>query len=313
VERINQFEFFDLGEKLQEMKSVAGRDELLANDALFPLWTAHTSVDALVGGKPLELSVSKACAMRLRDALWAFLEKYCREAGADGRRTWKFQDADAAPVPSYAVHDIDRALSDFETVFREEMREAAIYRVPRRGIWDIAKLIDAADESFPAEIAMVIPQKSRDDWRAAGRCMAFNLFSASGFHVARSVEGMLESYYQQAHSLQPSDKRATLKSWNDYIVALEAAQKAEPTKGPLAPTDKVISELRQMKDDYRNPIAHPRIVLSESDARMLFANGESLIIAMGQEMKAVMPKPSSALAGIGLVPNALLKGGEGTT
>ena len=36
-----------------------------------------------------------------------------------------------------------------------------------------------------------------------------------------------------------------------------------------------------MKDDYRNPIMHPRVVLTESDARMLFNNGEmSLTIAL---------------------------------
>ncbi len=39
-----------------------------------------------------------------------------------------------------------------------------------------------------------------------------------------------------------------------------------------------------MKDDYRNPIMHPRQVLTETDARMLFANGESLIMAMAQEI-----------------------------
>ena len=85
------------------------------------------------------------------------------------------------------------ALSEFETIFREEMREAAIYRVPQRGIYDTAKLIDAADQSFPAEIAMAIPFKTREDWKAAGRCLAFNLLSASGFHVARAVEGTMEA------------------------------------------------------------------------------------------------------------------------
>ncbi len=43
VERINQFEFFDLGEKLQDLKSLASREDLLADDALFPFWIAHGS------------------------------------------------------------------------------------------------------------------------------------------------------------------------------------------------------------------------------------------------------------------------------
>lgn len=52
------------------------------------------------------------------------------------------------------------------------------------------------------------------------------------------------------------------------------------------PSEKTRAELKRMKDDYRNPVAHPRVTLEESDARMLFANGESLIIAMAQELKA---------------------------
>jgi hypothetical protein len=42
-----------------------------------------------------------------------------------------------------------------------------------------------------------------------------------------------------------------------------------------------------MKDDYRNPVMHPRVTLTENDARMLFDNGESLIIAMAEEIKAI--------------------------
>lgn len=54
-----------------------------------------------------------------------------------------------------------------------------------------------------------------------------------------------------------------------------------------APAEKTLAELRQMKDDYRNPVVHPRVTLTENDARMLFNNGESLIIAMAEEIKTI--------------------------
>jgi len=47
----------------------------------------------------------------------------------------------------------------------------------------------------------------------------------------------------------------------------------------------MLAELDQMRNDYRNPIMHPRVVLQYADARMLFANGESLVILMAQELK----------------------------
>jgi hypothetical protein len=162
-------------------------------------------------------------------------------------------------------------------VFAEEMRETATYFVPRRGIYHTPALVDAADETFPSELQGFIPQKAKDDWKSAGRCLAFNLLSASGFHVARAVEATLEAYYW----LFSGKQGETLHGWYDYIKALRAVAEAKPSP---CPQDKTLSELDQMREDYRNPIVHPRVVLSEGDARMLFANGESLIIAMAQEM-----------------------------
>lgn len=302
MERINQFEFFQLGETLQKIKDLT--DDIDGHAMFFPIYEAHQAVQALVRGKPMELTISKACATRLQDALWAFTEKHFRHATEDGKSAWHFPKPEDPAIASWEWAASRSALTEFETIFREEMREAAIYRVPPRGIFDTGKLVDAADQAFPADIAMVIPAKTKEDWRAAGRCLAFNLLSASGFHVARAVEGTIESYYQAAYGLSPGDKKATLNSWGDYLKALEAARTAAPPKAALVPSEKVISEIQQMKDDYRNPIAHPRIVLSEADARMLFANGESLIIAMAQEMKAVMPPPSGLAAVLGFASTA---------
>ena len=47
------------------------------------------------------------------------------------------------------MYIIRKALSDFETVFAEEMKEAATYFVPRRGIFWTPALVDTADEAFP--------------------------------------------------------------------------------------------------------------------------------------------------------------------
>jgi hypothetical protein len=71
---------------------------------------------------------------------------------------------------------------------------------------------------------------------------------------------------------------------------------SSPTPCPLR---KTLAELDQMREDYRNPIVHPRVVLTESDARMLFANGESLIIAMAQELAEAAKGVQTALVLVG--------------
>jgi hypothetical protein len=101
----------------------------------------------------------------------------------------------------------------------------------------------------------------------------------------------MESYYQ----LFTGKPGATERDWDDYAKALEKVAAGNATPCPSA---KTLTEFRQMKDDYRNPLVHPHVVLSEADARMLFANGESLIMAMAQEIeeakKGIQPTLISA-------------------
>ncbi len=84
----------------------------------------------------------------------------------------------------------------------------------------------------------------------------------------------------------------TKPGWHDYLQDLEELA-AETT--PM-PDPKTIAVIRQMKDDYRNPVVHPRVVLTEADSRMLFNNGESAIIGMAQGLKDVTAGLQKALA-----------------
>jgi hypothetical protein len=90
----------------------------------------------------------------------------------------------------------------------------------------------------------------------------------------------MESYYQMFIG-KPGK---TLRGWDDYHKELDKIAKTNPT--PM-PEEKTLIEFDQMRRDYRNPIVHPRASLREADARILFNNGESLIIAMASEIKTV--------------------------
>ncbi len=166
-------------------------------------------------------------------------------------------------------------------MFSAELRESAVYFVPSRGIFHTPDLVNSADKAFPEELRSFITEKTREDWRAAGRCLAFNLSSAAGFHIARAVEGMMEVYHQ---IFCPAGKKG-LKHWRDYIADFESELAGD---NQVMPSSRVISDLKQMKEDYRNPLMHPRVVLTDADARILLANGESVILRMAQEMQAAI-------------------------
>ncbi|MBT5413667.1 MAG: hypothetical protein HOH66_06245 [Rhodospirillaceae bacterium] len=226
--------------------------------------------------------------MVLESRLESLTRDHFTTTNEDGEESFQFPAENAAPIPNWQFDSWRQAVATFETVFSAEMAEATSYYIPKRGIYDTPALIDRADDSFPAEVRPFVAAKTIEDWQAAGRCLALNLCTASGFHVVRAVEGTLESYFQ-AFTGQPG---VTKTGWNIYLTELEAI----PDGSVPMPDKKTLAAIRQMKDDYRNPVVHPRVVLSEADARVLFNNGESAIIGMAQGLKEAAAGSQIALA-----------------
>ena len=281
------FAFYEVGKAFKPIEGFEG--DVPQQPALWAILAAQGAVQRLLAGQPIPIGISHGKAEAFATQIGGLLRQYFEATNAEGKRTLKFPDPASPPIPSWQWQWLKTSLNEFETVFAEEMKETATYFVPRRGIYWTPALVDTADEAFPKELLGHIPQKTRDDWKSAGRCLAFNLLSASGFHAARAVEGTLEAYYQ-LFSGRPGK---TLNTWHDYTTALEKIAEKNPTP---APDPKTLKELDQMRTDYRNPIMHPRVVLTEPDARMLFANGESLIIAMAQEIARAKERGGVQLA-----------------
>jgi hypothetical protein len=293
VERINPFSFYDFGKDIKALAEFSG--DVSTQKVFWPLWKARAAMQNLTRGDPIPIGISGGKANDVLQRMNDLIERHFQKKDEKGEASIRFPEDTDPPINAWQLHWIRSAISEFETVFAEEMRETATYFVPRRGIYWTPALVDDADQTFPVELQLFIPEKARNDWKSAGRCMAFNLLSASGFHVARAVEACLESYY----GLFSGNPGKTLHGWHEYIEALKEVAVKKPTPCPSA---KTLAELDQMRLDYRNPIVHPRVVLTEADARMLFANGESLIIAMAQEMREAAKN--------GVQPPLALEGGK---
>ena len=284
VHKINQFTFYKLGQSLAGLHNFKSYANATANfDLMLVLWQSQRELDALLKGN-IQIQLSKATAQRLLSEVEKILAEYFPQR----------EPNENIQIPGWKLGTLSSHATTFETVFNEEMQETATYYVPRRGIYYTQALVDSADEQFPKELAQFIPDKAKDDWKAAGRCLAFGMYTASGVHVARAVEGILESYYQY-FCAKPG---ATLNGWQDYFNALTKVAKDQAAM--LKPSEKALAELLQMKDDYRNPLMHPRTVLGEADASVLFMNGASLITIMAQDLKP----SNNAQASLTLVPPA---------
>jgi hypothetical protein len=194
LERINPFAFYDFGKELQLLEQVPSGAS--TRTVFFPLWQAQGAMLRLLNGNPIPLGISSGKAKALLERIQNLMAQRFSGKDEKGEETIRFPEDADEPINGWSIDWIKTGIKEFETVFAEEMRETATYFVPRRGIYHTPALVDAADQTFPAELQSFIPQKAKDDWKAAGRCLAFNLLSASGFHVARAVEACLEAYYQ---------------------------------------------------------------------------------------------------------------------
>jgi hypothetical protein len=150
-----------------------------------------------------------------------------------------------------------QAAARFEVVVANELPLVPIYTVDPVGVFSTDALLDHADSVFGI-LRQRMPPKALDDTKQAGRCLAFELPTASGFHIARATESVITSA-MEAFKCEPL--KESQRNWGKYIEALEGN----------GANKKVIQVLRQIKDLHRNPMVHPEVTLSIQEANSLWS------------------------------------------
>jgi len=78
-----------------------------------------------------------------------------------------------------------------ELLVDEGSSHEALVRIQRIGIYHTALLVNRADEVFAPDVLDRLSERTRAEWRAAGRCLAFHLHTACGFHLLRAAESAM--------------------------------------------------------------------------------------------------------------------------
>jgi hypothetical protein len=181
------------------------------------------------------------------------------------------------PIAAFEATAITTLLRDFELAFNKSLSRRNVFEVQQQGIYDSRLLVDAADRMFTDDIRQRFPERTVTDWKAAGRCLAFELATASGFHSVRATEAVIHQYYVTVtgdHAMKRKDR-----NWGAYVRnlnrhrKLNADSKADP---------KLISLIDQIREHHRNVVIHPEEVLDQPAARALFSVCEGAIISLVQ-------------------------------
>jgi hypothetical protein len=191
------------------------------------------------------------------------------------------------PVAAWQFNTLKQSAKDFETVLANELTGLPIYYVSPKGIFSIDDLIYHADSHLPQAVFTALPEKAHRDICDSGRCLAFEIPTASAFHMWRALETVMDTYYE-ALTGQTFEQARVVRNWGKYIEALEAAGAEE----------RITKFLDHIRAEYRNPISHPTDTLEPDEAFSLFGAGLSAITQAMKETIRLAPVQEENVRGI---------------
>ena len=263
MRRINNTDLFQLGNLTRPLR---GLKNPRLRDAIFDCFVARNQLAEFLQARP-EMIYCRQAAIDLIAALTAVTAR-ADSAPNDPEKVKAYWEAE---VPAHEVYGITYGVQVFDNNLAAELRLLDTYLVSQKGIYSTRLLVEEAERQFPPELLPLLTDKAKEDFRQAGRCLAFELPTACGFHSLRAVEAVMRSYYEK---LTGKELEERLPTWDAYIKKLKEANGDE----------RVILLLDQVREKHRNPVMHPEETLSVNQAMALFGLSQSAIIAMLENM-----------------------------
>lgn len=270
------------------MKQTSVYDFYVLGKALRPVeqWTpktveAHVAWEAQVAYEQLSLAVLPDSVLlpASKDAAKALLAQFERRFGQDIEAPhFAFLYApDSVEVLDFKATAVQSSLQTFETVFRADLPRMTVFSAEQKGIYRTESLIDHAEDHFPEAIRKRLPEQARLDIHFAGKCLGFDIPTASAFHTWRALEVVFSAYYVSITGRTFEDNKVT-RNWGKYIEALDK----------VGADKRLTANLDHIRSGYRNPVMHPSENVPEEEAFSLFGIG---IGAMTQLMQAIETQP----------------------
>lgn len=159
---------------------------------------------------------------------------------------------------------------DVHTVLNAESSSKFSFVTTEKRI-DIEKLIEHIDTLFASGIFKMLPPISQYDFTEAGKCIAFERPTAAAFHILRATEDVLKNYYCK------KVKRGRSKLlWGDMLASFAKRRKKPPLE--------ITNHLKNIKDDFRNPTAHPEKIYDIEEAQDLLMRCIDVVTRMTRDL-----------------------------
>ncbi|MGD9476988.1 hypothetical protein [Shinella sp. G-2] len=281
VKRVNLFEYFELAEHLASAKRTLSSDRANGGILYFGLSLLPAKLDSFVSEQN-GYATCKHCALELKNSIENWIsEKLWQDGSAFPKE--KFDKE----FESWEYRYLSSKIDTFRSVFEAECHDVDFYSVGQVAIYKTRDLVASASHAIPDEFRDGMSKEALKEFDDSGRCLAFDLPTACGFHALRGTELVMDDY------LKAFGVKRNLVSWNEYIKAADALV-ASDKPGPK-PSKKVTAMLDRMKSLDRNPLMHPRDELDLASADQLFRLSTITVVEMIRDMRRVSGENTVAL------------------
>lgn len=270
MKQISVYDYYVLGKALESL--FQAKPETPLNDAGFDALAVCKQLKEVVWKDSVFLPGTQQAA----SSLMAFLVDQFGDGIQHGMPVFWEREPDERTLGSDA-EKIVRAVTEFDTVFRNDAPRMAVFSVEKKGIYQTEDLIDHADRHLPEAVCQRLPRQAKMDIVSAGRCLAFNIPTATAFHVWRALEIVFGAYHVSLTG-KAFEEIKICRNWGKYIEALDKA----------GADKKITGNLDHIRAEYRNPVMHPDVNVTTDEAFSLLGIGFSSI---SQVMQAIESQP----------------------
>lgn len=188
-------------------------------------------------------------------------------------------------ISEWTIRILKEEFRKFEAILLAELQNSPLYLVFSKGGFDVVCLTDDGLALFPATFNAKVPEAA-EDAAAGAKCIAFEVFTAAGFHFHRANEAVLRRYFDVVAG---ETNRPRSRNIGDYIKKMESLNVGD---------SRVLDVLKSIKDLHRNPLMHPDDRIETADeALSLYAAIRAAIGYMLDRIPiAALPPPTATPA-----------------
>ncbi len=172
--------------------------------------------------------------------------------------TLKLDEADENElIGKTRANDLEDIMKKLENIIYAESCTKFYYVTSERR-YNHNYLIESPDKLFSNEVFNSLPIICKYDFSESFRCLAYEVPTASAFHILRGTEGYLKELYF-AYIKRNREKKPM---WNNMVNQLK-------NKSRNSPPASLLDALDNIRKSYRNPTNHPEAIYSISEAEDL--------------------------------------------